>query len=201
MYFHFAVCVSTSVCMRVLRSASSAQSGVGASAPSCPSVEMSVSSRSEVLVVDGDLVVAHERRRLLQERVVAPAALVLQLAQLFLEGRLVLHVQVAQGAGGVVDYGLEIRLGTDLRPRCRGRGRLSGYGQVGRCPRRGRLRPRLFGQRLISLRGTGGRRGSCRCRRLNRLPRRICRGRWRSLPQRATAHVGHNANREQRPQS
>ena len=192
--------------MRVFKSASSAQSGVGASAPSCPSVEMSVSSRSEFLVVDGDLVVAHEGRRLLQEGVVAPAALVLQLAQLLLEGWLVLQVEIAQRSRRVVDHRLEIRLGAH-RPACRRLGRSDEIGRRERSDRRRRWRwrrARLLRQRLITLGGGGGRRRcgwSCRSSRRDRIPRVTGCRRRRSLPQGAAAHTGHNANCEQRPQS
>ena len=77
--------------------ARTAQSGAAADRPCWPPPVMRIEQFLRFLVVGGDLSVAHERLGLLEELIVAPAALVLELAQLGLEHRRVLAVEVAQG--------------------------------------------------------------------------------------------------------
>ena len=96
--------------MLARRPTSSVQSGASPEAPAWPAPVMRASSSADFSSKLGDFLVAHQRLRLLQELIVAPSALGLELAQLGLERRRVLLRQAAQGAGGLVDHGFEIGL-------------------------------------------------------------------------------------------
>ena len=71
--------------MLARRPTSSVQSGASPEAPAWPAPVMRASSSSDFSIEVGDLLVAHQRLGLLQELIVAPSALGLELAQLGLE--------------------------------------------------------------------------------------------------------------------